>query len=56
MVFGLSWHVKCVCDVGNCIDCGDDGIFGCGSSVLFRSIFKGRLIVTVFKGNVETQS
>ena len=35
---GVSWRIKCVCDVRNCIDCGGDGIFGCVSSLLFRSI------------------
>ena len=41
MVFGLNWHVKCVCDAENGIDYGDDGTFGCGSSLLFCSIFLG---------------
>ena len=34
-VFGLSWHVKYVCDVGKFIDCGDDGISGCDSVCCF---------------------
>ena len=41
VVSGLSWRVECFCDVGNCIDCGDDGIFDSVSSLLFRSSFLG---------------